>query len=252
MGGSFCSVATGADAVIWNPARIMPKHKLEYSGNYAMLFSVDGLSCYSSAISMDFGKFGTIGLGWNRLALKDVYAENLISFCYAHRIVRNFSIGVAMRGFAISADGYEKYNDPAFTPNKIFPTADLGISWKPAVYVNVAMVMSNINSPEVSLITTTSDRDYIERNLSIGTSITIKKFLLVSVDAHIVDDFRDIIFNIGTETLFFNALALRSGLSQGRLGMGVGLFAQHWAVDLGFMSHRYMGNKYQFSLKLNY
>jgi len=62
----------------------------------------------------------------------------------------------------------------------------------------------------------------------------------------------DISYNMGSEVTFFDAIALRSGFSQGRLGLGMGLFAKHWAFDFGFLSHRELGNKYQFSLKLRY
>ena len=249
LGEAFNSIGTGAEAVLINPAGILSDRKIEVSANYAMMYSVEGLSSYSSTAAFN-SKIGAFGLGWNRLAVANTYSENLVQLDYARQLFNNFSAGVSVKSFIVSADGYEKHGDPAFSPSKMVLTGDFGILWKASGRMNVSGTVENVNSPKVSLISTTEDADELDRTITIGTSYRIQKFLLFSLDAKSSDgDFSDTKINFGSEITFFDAIALRSGFSQGRLCLGMGIFAKKWAFDFGFFSQRTLGNRYQFSLK---
>ena len=252
MGGAFVSVASGADAVFWNPARIFSESKIELAGNYSMLYSVDGLSNYSAAIAYNSGKPGSFGFGWNGLSLSEMFSENLIVLAYGRSVLPNLSIGAGVKALLVSAPGYEKYNDANFEKSKSVITGDVGVSYQASPELILSATVANIQSPEISLISSTAEKDCLDRTVRIGAGYTIKRFLTLSFDTWTKDDFKNFNYDLGSEISFFDAIALRSGFSQGRLGLGLGLFAKHWAVDFGFLSHRDLGNKYQFSLKLRY
>jgi len=251
FGDAFVSVGIGAEAVMWNPAGIVFEKRIELIGNYAMMYSIDGLSSYSSSVAYN-AKFGAFGLGWNGLALADEYSENLVALEFAKKF-RNVSVGLAVKTFIVSASGYDKYNDPNFESSKAIFTGDIGILWNPTGKLKIATVMRNLNSPKISLISTTVEKDKLDRNFVLGASYRIQDFLTFSMDMVTEKgDFSDIIFNAGTEIAFFDAIALRSGFADSRLGMGLGLFTQRWAFDFGLHSHKNLGNLYQFSLKLGF
>ena len=252
MGEAFNSVGTGAEAVFINPAGILSDRKVEVSANYSLMYSVEGLSSYSSSVAYN-SPFGAFGIGWNRLAVSNMYSENLVKLDYARQIFHNFSAGLSVKSFIISAGGYEKYDDPSFSKSKAAFTGDLGILWRASDRMNISGTIENVNSPKISLISTTEDADALDRTITIGTSLRLQKFLLFSIDAKTFDDnFSDIKINFGSEITFFDAIALRSGFSDGRLSLGMGIFSKKWAFDFGFFSHRTLGNKYQFSLKFGF
>lgn len=253
MGNAYICICRGTDAIMWNPALVSPTDKLEISGNYAMLYSVGGLVNYSSAFAFNGGNIGGFGIAWNRLALKKIYSEDLISLSWGTEMFDKIRLGITAKSFIILAPGYEKYGDPAFEGDAIAFTGDIGLDWNALNNLYIGIVASNINSPEISLLSSTHNNDKLERNLSLGTSYTFSRYLVFSIDFHTHEsDWGAIGINLGSEITFFDAIALRSGFSQGRLGIGIGLFTRHWETDFGFLSHKQLGNRYQLSLKLKY
>ena len=253
MGGAYLSVCEGSDAVFYNPSRIISSHRFELAVDYTMLYSVDGLSYFSSAFSYTSGRFGGFALGWRGLYLEDVYGENHISLSWGKRIWKTVSVGGSLKGLLLSAPGYSRYNDPNFEESFIALSGDLGFSFAPFRNAVFSGVVTNVNAPRLSFISTTSEPDEWHRNIRFGLSYTIRRSLVFSLDAYTRrGDFGSLHFDIGSEMTFFDALSLRSGVSDGRLGRGLGLFSKRWAFDVALASHRYLGNRYQFSFKVMY
>ena len=248
LGEAFSAVGSGAEAVFFNPAGIHTEKKFELSANYSLMYSVEGLSSYSAAVA--FNTFlGAMGFGWNRLALSEIYSENLIIWRSATKVNPNLYLGAGIKFFVVSAPGYEQYGDTAFSPHDAALTGDVGLLWKVSPKLTLSSVGENLIEPEISLFSDSYEGDYIARRFTFGAAWSPQKFLTFSADVR-THRFSDFDINFGTEVRFFDAIALRSGFSDGRLSMGAGIFSQKWAFDLGFYSHRTLGNRYQFSLKL--
>jgi len=253
MGRAYTSVSDGADAVFWNPANIHLDRKVELAGNYSLMYSVDGLFNYSSALAFNMGRIGNLAVGWNELLLSDIYNENLLMLGFRRKIYNNLYFGAVIKSLIISAPGYSKYNDAGFSEKKLFLTGDIGMTYNILSNLKVSTVFKNITSPYVSLISSTGEKDKMMRKFILGASVLIRKRLILSMDFDVSGEkYQKLNLNIGSEIRFFNALALRSGLNNGRLGLGMGLFAKRWAVDFGLLSNKILGNKYQFSIKLRY
>ncbi len=249
VGNAYTALCDAADAVFWNPARMHSDKRVNFAANYARMYGVGGLYNFSSAFTLSFSKWA-LGVGWNGNILSDVYGENVVLLGVSRSVSRSISLGGAAKGIYISAPGYLKYSDPSFRRRCVALTLSLALDCKPLYNLDCALVLDDLLEPEVSLLTSTAEKDRLRREIRLGLAYHLQQYLVLSADLAGGFDMDDWRFNIGTEVRFFGALALRSGFSNGRLGLGVGLFAKNWKADFGVYSHRVLGNRYQFSIKL--
>ena len=92
MGDAFTGVADDVYTIFYNPAGLGTLDRPQMAASFskvAMKFTDDSdisLSHLAYAKPLRKGKWGTLGLGWQRFALNQVYSEQTISLSYGSRV----------------------------------------------------------------------------------------------------------------------------------------------------------------------
>jgi hypothetical protein len=248
MGSAFVGVVDDANAVYWNPAGMTQMQKFEITGARTRLYAVDDLSNDYVAMAYNFKNVVSFGLSWVRLSLEDIYNEDTINLATAVDVpgVDNLSVGASLKLFVLDAPGYEQYNDPSYEGRQTKPSVDIGIHYHPDKNWAVGAVAYNLNEPELSLLSTTSDPDAVTRQYAVGASYVFRELVRTSFDIRTRHgSFDDTIGQLGSEVWFFDAVALRGGFKQEYLTAGMALKGQRWQLDAMLESHHELGNSYQ-------
>jgi len=250
MGSAFVAVSDDANAVYWNPAGMTLIERFEITGCRTLLYAVDDLSNDYVSLAYNHPRLGAFGLSWVRLGLKDIYHEDAVNIGYARKapFLSGLSIGASLKLFALSAPGYERYNDPAYEGRDVKPSLDLGVHYRPTATLTVGAVVYNVNEPELKLLRTTEAPSPVYRETAIGVSYTFRELLLTTFDLRTrYGSFRNTVGRFGSELWFFDTVALRGGFEQGNMTAGLGLRGSRWQVDVMLETHYDLGNIYQFS-----
>lgn len=250
MGSAFVAVVDDANAVYWNPAGMTLLDRFELTGCRTLLYDVDGLTNDYLAVAYAHPRFGALGISWVRLGLKDVYHEDAVNVAYARRIplVEGLSCGVSLKIFALSAPGYEKYNDPAYEGRDVEPSFDLGVHYRVTKALTFGAAVYSANEPELSLLRTTRSPAPVEREIAVGASYTFRELLLTTFDLKTRrGSFGNAVGRFGSELWFFDAVALRGGFEEGNMTAGLGLKGRRWQIDVMLETHYDLGDVYQFS-----
>ena len=258
IGGAFVGVADDANAVVWNPAGLTQKISFEMTGMINRIYSVDGLRSDYFAVSKTLraGKMG-VGLAWVRTGLIDVYSEDNILVSVAHQVgPTGLSAGVTLKRFAISAPGYDYYNDPNFKGDDSAWSADLALFYKHG-NTRLGAALRNVVEPELSLITTTSSPDRVPREVALGASYVFRNTMLLTGEVRrraFVPSYYDskLSFHGGAEVWFFDVFALRTGFDGSHPTVGWGLFVDPVGVDISLLSAGRVGNIYRLSASLKF
>jgi hypothetical protein len=257
MGGAFTAVSDDATAVFWNPAGLAMSSGFKLTGMGTRLFSVDGLS--ENVISFTYAGWEKTGLGagWARTAVDEVYDENTFVVSAGRQVFRDgFSVGGTFRVYRLAAPGYEYYNDPNFEDGAQDYAFDLGFLYRARTW-SAACVIRNIGQPEMSLISTTEERDPVSSEVRLGGSYVFREVMLISGEVRIPNEIpgyytRSVRYALGTEIWFVDAFALRAGINDGKATAGLGLRISWLTVDASLLSVRRPGTKYRLSLSLDF
>jgi hypothetical protein len=250
LGSAFVSLVDDANAAYWNPAGLTRSDRTSLMLTRAWLYGVDDL--YNDYIAVDLPAVWGLHLGasWVRLGLKDLYSENTLNLAAAVRLplLTGLSLGVTGKLFRLEAPGYERYNDPAYNGGDHAYSFDAGFHYDSGGAWTLGGVLYNINAPELQLLATTSNPDPAYTEYAVGGSYLFRETLLLSVDVRNREgNWTDTVLLGGAEIWFFNALALRAGLDEGLVTMGIGLQDVHWEVDVSLETNRKLGNVYMLS-----
>ena len=177
MGSAFVAVADDANAVYWNPAGMTLIERFEVTGCRTLLYAVDGLSNDYVSLAYNDPRLGAFGLSWVRLGLEDVYHEDAVNIAYARKVplLEGLSCGASLKIFALSAPGYEKYNDPAYEGRAVKPSLDLGVHYRATKALTFGAVVYNVNEPELKLLSTTRAPSPVYRETAVGVGYTFRR-----------------------------------------------------------------------------
>jgi hypothetical protein len=257
MGGAFTAVSDDATAVFWNPAGLGLMDGLSLTGMGTRLFSVDGLS--ESVVSLtyaDWKKTG-IGAGWARTGVEDVYNENTFVVSAGRQVFRDgLSVGGTFRIYRLAAPGYEYYNDPNFSDGAQDYAVDLGVLYRARTW-SAGLTLRNLGQPEMSLISTTEEKDPVSSEVRVGGSYIFREVMLISGEVRIPNEVpgyytRSVRYALGTEIWFVGVFALRAGINDGKATAGLGLKINWLTIDASLLSVRRPGTKYRLSLSLDF
>jgi len=257
MGGAFTAVSDDATAVFWNPAGLGMTDGFKLTGMGTRLFSVDGLS--ENVVSFTYSGWERtgIGAGWARTGVDEVYDENTFVVSAGRQVLTDgFAVGGTFRLYRLAAPGYEYYNDPNFEDGAQDYAFDLGFLYRAPTW-SAACVFRNIGQPEMSLISTTEERDPITSEIRLGGAYTFREVMLISGEVRIPNEVpsyytRSVRYALGTEIWFVGAFALRAGINDGKATAGLGLKMSWLTIDASLLSVRRPGTKYRLSLSLDF
>jgi hypothetical protein len=250
LGSAFVSLVDDANAVYWNPAGLARIDRSSLMLTRAWLYSVPEI--YNDYVCMTLPSWRGLHFGWSwvRLGVDDTYSENTLNLAAAARLpwLDGLAAGVAGKLFRLEAPGYEQYNDPAYNGGDHKFSCDLGLHYDSGGAWTLGAVVYNLTSPELQLLSTTSDPDPVYTEYAVGGSYLFRDTLLLTVDLRDREgEWDNTVLHGGAEIWFFNALALRSGLDQGLVTIGVGLQDVHWEADFALETNRDLGNVYMLS-----
>ena len=186
IGGSFSSIVDTVDATLWNPSGLSFVDSTEvtfmYGKPYAGFSDVDFSYNYFAFAKKIERLKGSIGIAWTEFNDSDVYKEEIYAVGYG-RIInpqRNFAVGLTLKYLG------HKFNFNYLTPSEksLFSTdnkynlsvdAGIGINLKP--HIRAAMVVRNLNEPDVGLL----QSDPVPMELRVGLCMTLfSKFKFVA------------------------------------------------------------------------
>lgn len=253
LGSAYVSLAEDANSAYWNPAGLVRTERTSLMVTRSWLFGLEEVG--NDYLAMTFPKLGAVSLGasWVRLGIDNVYSEDTINLAAAMRspFDERLSFGVAGKLFLLDAPGYEQYNDPNYMGGDHDFSFDLGFLYDSGGPWTVGGVIYNVLSPELFLISTTSDPDPVYSEWALGGSYLFRDTLLVTADFRDREgDWTDVVLHGGAEIWFYNTLVLRTGLDQGLVTLGAGLQDDHWQADFALETDKKLGNVYMLSFTL--
>jgi len=250
LGSAFVSLADDANATLWNPAGLANDDRLSVMATRAWMFSVAELNHDYLTVDIPSWHGVNFGASFVRLGIDDVYYEDAYSLAMAVRVpfLDGLSVGAAAKVFRLAAPAYEQYNDPAYNDGDTGFAADLGFHYDSGGAWTLGGVVYNLNEPYLQLLNTTTDPDPVYSQFALGGSYLFRDTLMLSCDLRSREGgWGNSALHGGAEIWFFDAMALRAGLNQGMVTMGVGLQDVHWQTDVSLETHNELGNVYLLS-----
>ena len=257
MGDAFTAIADDAYSMYYNPSGLAQLHRSEFTAYYAKLYS--GLTDNSNiarsyvAYAHPTATHGTFGISYLSLSLADLYTESSTGLSYAHSLGERWNLGGTMKLLhkSFGSDDYTQNainsdtgvslgaQDPLFAKNGTSKTGigmDLGAQYRISKIYGIGMSALNINSPNMSL--DSSDSDKVAPVFKLGLARHTK---MSAIDAEIGmskfttdEEYR---VNIGAERWFNGGFGLRAGLGFGQRGYQMTSlgFSYRWqAIDLAY------------------
>lgn len=250
MGSAYASLSDDPNAVFWNPAGLARGTRWAAMVTRAWPYAVPELGTDDLVITLPGIKGVHLGVGAIRMGIDDLYHEDTYALAAGVRVpwLDGLSAGATVKLLRLAAPGYERYNDPAYNGGDSGVAWDLGLHYEADGPWTLGAVVQNLNEPRLQLLDTTVDPDAVFSAWAAGGSYLFRDTLLIACDARSRDgDWTNVTLHGGAEIWFFDALALRAGISGGQVSMGVGLQDEHWQADMALESAEELGNVYQFS-----
>lgn len=254
MGNTGITASEGISSIFYNPANtFLSDRKAQFVFTYNSIYNIDEIDDYACGLLYKYKDYTAVGLGWNRRSVESIYAENLIGLNISSEIFNNLFTGILIKYINYSASGYDDLNDPNFDSSVDIISFDIGITYKAFDFWKTGMTVYDINSPEVSFVSTTVEKDKQYLRFGFSNSVIIKKVLNISIDVLSDDeDFEDYIIRWGMELIFFDAFMVRTGMNHKKLNVGFGLKGSFWELNGALETNKKLGNHYRMSINLNY
>ncbi len=259
MGSAFVALADDACATHWNPAGLVNEHRFQAMVTRNWMYDIADV-LQNDALTLDLPGFAVPGLGkvhtgfgFVRLGLRDIYYEDtyIISAAADASFLQGLSLGVTGKVYRLRAPGYEQWGDPSFLGDDTGYAADLGALFDSGRGWTLGAALYNLNEPYLQLISTTVVSDPVYQAFAVGGSYLFRDTLLVTADLRSREGgWDDTTINGGTEIWFYDALALRAGMFEGHVTMGVGFQDDRWRLDLALETHKELGDVYLLSFTL--
>ncbi len=250
MGSAFVALADDANAVYWNPAGLTRSNRVSLQMTNSWLYGVSNIDNYYMAVNLPSYKGVHAGLSWVRLGITDSYSEDTLNLALAAEMpfLKGLSVGLTGKLFLLAAPGYEQYNDPNYNGGDHGFSADLGALYDSGEAWTLGAAVYNLHEATLQLLDNTSDPDPVYTEWAAGGSYLFRDTLLITADFRNREGrTTDVVLHGGTEIWFYDALALRAGLDESMVTLGVGLQDKHWQADFSIETDNKLGNIYMLS-----
>jgi len=251
LGSAYVALADDANAVYWNPAGLTRLATPMIMGTRTRLFTSDINNDYV-AVGVP-GRLLSFGASWVRLGIDNIYSEDTINLAVAAKApwLKGLSVGIAGKLFLLDAPGYVQYDDPNYLGGDHDFSFDLGWLYDKGGNWTLGGTFYNVLSPKLQLISTTTDPDPVYSEWVLGGSYLFRETLLATADLRSREgELNNMVINWGAEIWFFNTLALRAGMAEGKVTLGAGLQDAHWRLGLALETNNKLGDIYEISFTL--
>ncbi len=257
MGKAFHALADDPSAVYWNPAGLAWQRTPGVLLTHFRPYVVDDLSISFAAVAWPLpARFGTAAAAWHHTGLSGVVGEDLFSLGVGRvvpfPVVGDVGVGATVKALRVS---YSDFTDTETLErvgygSQVKWTADLGLLFRPSDRIRVGAVARNVGEPKF---------DFVESAAGGGTPVEAEyegtvTFLwneasLVSVGLA-QDRDRNFAPLAGSEVVFYDVFALRSGFFDFEFWGGFGILTSSWTIDTGFFTHKDLGVSYMASITI--
>lgn len=235
MGAAGVAFVESPEALFWNPAALAQLRKPSLTTELDIPYSLGQVRVLSLTAG---GHLHVLGLaaGLFTKRVQDLFAETHLSLG-AGAALGPLEIGSALRAIQLQAGGETTLSRTAWT-------LDLGARLNLG-QVRLAYARFDLLRPELSLLGATGVRGVPLQRLGFSLNLPAPVYWSFEADDR-GEGFR--VLKWGVEAWYTGAFALRFGVQDGHMTMGVGFRAEALHFDIGALSNPYLGTTYRFSL----
>lgn len=247
LGGTFVAVADDPSATVFNPAGLTLMPSVSLLTTVGRPYGIADIEEQYAAVAVP-SKYGSVGLSWHRVALRDVTSEDLFTIGVARDLIRtsqdaSLSVGLALD---ISHVSYRSLSDGSQT--KV--AGSFGVLLRPFPIIGMGYTIRNIGQPTF---------DFVPG----GGATTLNMAHSFGVAYHWLGKF-SILWEIrqtqdgawrnhgGVEVAAPHELRLRGGLTSTDVTGGLGITVSRLVVDAAVSAHEVLGLSYHVSLGLRF
>jgi len=251
LGGAYSALANDGFSPIWNPANMDAFPDMALSLAYTAFYAgIHGDMIQEGALGTVLKldrklRYGSFGISYIQY-LSDIYSQGKITFGYSKRLVgtavgRCFAVGV---NAAIIRSSFNRSNfvnfdsgDPVFSVRTSTAdySVDAGMLIRPAKFMTIGLVASNINKPDISI--SQSGANKLPLIGKFAMALTTKP-ITVAFDVEYYDKApsdKRLQIHAGVEKQFGKNLFIRAGWNRHEFTAGFGYKQKRkksaWSVD---------------------
>lgn len=257
LGGAFVAVDGDPSSLFWNPAAIMSERRVQLSGMRTRLFDgLEGVNEDFVGLTGSVAEDVTLGFGWTRVGLEDIYYEDVLNASVAYRVREDLQVGVSGLFYGAEAPGLEALADPNYVGRQWEPSMSIGALYRASDTLQFGVSFENLLKPKMSLLGQEGDVDPIGGRRRFGVAYVIQEIVRVTAEVrhHDLPDYynRDWTLHAGAESWFNGVLALRVGIDAGDLTAGAGLLVDRVRFDGGLVTNERLGNTFRAAVTVGY
>jgi hypothetical protein len=252
MGKAFTALATDATALYWNPAALATRNPYQVYFMHSVLFFDTNFDYLAG--SLPTKKLGSFGLGLLYLNSggfdqRNELNEELGSFgisdmafllSWSKEVFRGVSAGI---NYKLVSQNMLDYSGTGHG-------FDLGLKSRLFDRVDVGMMFMNLLTPKMTLA---NESQTYPMQFRIGAAMRFMDNKLVfSTDIAKIASWESTFFNFGAEYTAMDKLAIRAGLNDGRITLGLGFSMNKVGVDYGHKSVSEFGLNHSFAVKYEF
>jgi tetratricopeptide (TPR) repeat protein len=254
MGGAFVAVADDSNTLYWNPAGIASLGQGEGTFMHAKKFSLN----VGPQLEVDYGAiasrnydWGALGFSWMKEGNDEILAEETLSLTYGKRITDSLKLGFNIKSLKMTPSGSQTIKDDPAIVKQSSSGFDLGVLYNVNEVFRLGFVGRNLG---VSL-GEVAERD-LDAQYRFGMAYfpadqwTIAMDISRRRDIHETKGYTNILSG-GFEYVINKFLALRAGVNNNNLTMGLGFLNPQWQLDYAFWNSE-LGDTHRVSATMKF
>lgn len=250
LGSGFTALADDASLLYYNPAGLPFLGNQEVSFMHTSLF--EGTNYNFAGWVTPIGDMAGTGIGFMRIGTDDIigredfvatdttsFSHTQIVFAYARKISKRVSLGGS---FKVINQSLGSLSDYAYA-------SDFGLTGQISDHLSIGLIARDLMASELKL---DSMGEKGPRSYAVGLalnrlSLSEQLRLSVTTDLEVIEH-RDPLFHGGVEVMFDNRYAIRAGLNQSDISLGVGLRVSQLRIDYAYRAVDILSDSHLFSL----
>lgn len=249
LGKAYTALASDATAIYWNPAALANQNPYQVYFMHSVLFFDTNFDYLAGSIPTR--QLGSFGLGLMYLNSGDFDQRNELNeeldsfgindlaflFSWSRELFKGFSAGI----------NYKLVTEHMLDYSGVGHGFDLGLKTRLFDRVDVGLMFLNLIPPRVKLA---YESQTYPMQIRLGAAMAfLENKLVVSADVGKIMGWESAMLNIGAEYRFMNNYAVRAGLNNGRLTLGVGFMLNQMGIDYGHKNVAEFGLNHNFAVK---
>ncbi len=249
LGKAYTALASDATAIYWNPAALANQNPYQVYFMHSVLFFDTNFDYLAGSIPTR--KLGSFGLGLMYLNSGDFDQRNELNeeldsfgindlaflFSWSRELFKGFSAGL----------NYKLVTEHILEYSGVGHGFDLGLKTRFFDRVDAGLMFLNLIPPRVKLA---YESQTYPMQIRLGAAMAfLENKLVVSADVGKIMGWESAMLNIGAEYRVMNNYAIRAGVNNGRLTLGVGFMLNQMGIDYGHKNVAEFGLNHNFAVK---